>query len=207
MTRKLVVVSGGLGQPSSTRLLADALASAVVAALRDPENGTDTEVTVVELREAAHDIVNNLLTGFASPSLQASLDAVTSADAVLAVTPVFAASYSGLFKSFFDLLEPDALAGMPVLVAATGGTERHSLALDYALRPLFAYLRADVVPTGVFAATGDWGAVDDTDASGLVARIDRAAAELAQAVQHRAPRTAGSGGGDGFVPFAELLAR
>jgi FMN reductase len=207
MTRKLVVVSGGLGQPSSTRLLADALAGAVVAALDDPENGTDTEVTVVELREAAHDIVNNLLTGFASPSLQASLDAVTSADALIAVTPVFAASYSGLFKSFFDLLEPDALAGMPVLVAATGGTERHSLALDYALRPLFAYLRAGVVPTGVFAATGDWGAVDETGASGLLPRIDRAAAELALAVQHRAPRAEGSGEGDAFVPFAKLLAR
>ena len=205
MTRNLVVVSGGLGQPSSTRLLADAIAAATVAAIDETDN--ETVVTVVELREAAHDIVNNLLTGFASPSLQESLDAVTSADAVIAVTPVFAASYSGLFKSFFDLLEPDALAGVPVLLAATGGTERHSLALEYALRPLFTYLRAEVVPTGVFAATSDWGSVDETVASGLGARIDRAAAELAQAVVRRTPRAAGSSGADAFTPFAELLGR
>lgn len=206
MTRNLVVVSGGLGQPSSTRLLADAVASAVVAALGEKELGSDTVVTVVELREAAHDIVNNLLTGFPSPSLQESLDAVTSADAVIAVTPVFAASYAGLFKSFFDLLEPDALAGVSVLVAATGGTERHSLALEYALRPLFTYLRAEVVPTGVFAATSDWGAADERDATGLAARIDRAAAELAEAVVRHAPRAAG-GGAEEITPFAELLAR
>ena len=205
MTRNLVVVSGGLGQPSSTRLLADALAGAAVAALS--ETGEDTVVRVVELREAAHDIVNNLLTGFASPSLQESLDAVTSADAVIAVSPVYAASYAGLFKSFFDLLEPDALAGIPVLVAATGGTERHSLALEYALRPLFTYLRAEVVPTGVFAATNDWGAADEAGATGLVGRIDRAAAELAQAVLRRPPSTAGADGTEDFTPFAKLLAR
>ena len=203
MTRNLVVVSGGLSQPSSTRLLADTLAGATVTALGE----SDTVVTMVELREAAHDIVNNLLTGFASPSLQESLDAVTSADAVIAVTPVFAASYAGLFKSFFDLLEPDALAGIPVLVAATGGTERHSLALEYALRPLFTYLRAEVVPTGVFAATSDWGAPGELGAEGLVARIDRAATELAKAISRRAPRGAGSGGAVEVTPFAELLAR
>jgi FMN reductase len=204
MTRNLVVVSGGMGLPSSTRLLADALANAAVAALAEAGSG-DTTVTIVELREAAHDIVNNLLTSFASPSLQASLDAVTSADAVIAVTPVYAASYAGLFKSFFDLLEPGALAGVPVLVAATGGTERHSLVLDYALRPLFAYLRAEVVPTGVFAATGDWG-TSEAGASGLVDRISRAAGELSQAVLRRAPR-AETVEADEVVPFAELLAR
>lgn len=204
MTRNLVVVSGGLGQPSSTRLLADSLAAAVVAALDQFDSAT--AVTVVELREAAHDIVNNLLTGFASPSLQESLDAVTTADAVIAVTPIFTASYAGLFKSFFDLLEPDALAGIPVLVAATGGTERHSLALEYALRPLFTYLRAEVVPTGVFAATSDWGAAGEPGASGG-ARVDRAATELAQAVLRRVPRAAGSRGAEEVTPFAEMLAR
>ncbi|WP_181008696.1 NAD(P)H-dependent oxidoreductase, partial [Streptomyces sp. SM12] len=83
--------------------------------------------------------------------------AVTSADALIAVTPVYNASYSGLFKSFFDLVDPTALAGTPVIVAATGGTPRHSLVLDHAMRPLFGYLRALTVPTGVYAATADWG--------------------------------------------------
>ncbi len=67
---------------------------------------------------------------------------MTGADGVIAVTPVFTASYSGLFKSFFDLIDPTALTGTPVLIGATGGTARHSLVLDHALRPLFAYLRA-----------------------------------------------------------------
>jgi FMN reductase len=72
---------------------------------------------------------------------------------VIAVTPIFSASYSGLFKTFFDVLERGALAGKPVLIAATGGSERHSLALEHAVRPLFAYLRAVVVPTAVYAAS------------------------------------------------------
>ena len=76
------------------------------------------------------------------------LEQVTAADGIIAVTPIFSASYSGLFKSFVDILDKDALVGRPVLVGATGGTGRHSLALEYAMRPLFAYLRADVVPTG-----------------------------------------------------------
>ncbi len=110
--------------------------------------------------------------------------------AVVAISAVDPGSYSGLFKSFFDVLEPDALVGKPVLIAATGGTARHSLALEFALRPLFAYLRATVAPTGVFAATEDWasgdvasgavggGATNGGVTSGLAARIDRAAGEL-----------------------------
>ena len=89
------------------------------------------------------------------------------------VTPVFSASYSGLFKTFFDVLEAGVLDGKPVLVAATAGTARHSMVLEYALRPLFAYLHAVVVPTGVFAATDDFGD------RGLDVRVARAAGELA----------------------------
>ncbi|HEX2550133.1 MAG TPA: CE1759 family FMN reductase [Nocardioidaceae bacterium] len=170
----LVVISAGLSQPSSTRLLADRLTAAVQP--RVP----DAEVTVVELRDLAHEITNNLLTGFAAPKLQAAIDALTSADGAIFVTPIFTTSYSGLFKSFIDVLDPDALTDLPVLIAATGGTERHSLALDYAIRPLFAYLHAVVVPTAVYAASSDWGAsTGSASSSGLTDRIDRAAAELA----------------------------
>ena len=169
--KKLVVVSAGLSQPSSTRLLADRLTAAVTGRV-------DVEVTVIELRDLAHDITNNLLTGFAAPKLQAAIDALSTADGAILVTPIFTTSYSGLFKSFIDVLEPDALADLPIVIGATGGTERHSLALDYALRPLFSYLHAVVVPTGVYAASSDWGSVDAA-AGGLPERIDRAAAELA----------------------------
>ncbi|MFI6077972.1 FMN reductase [Actinoplanes sp. NPDC051343] len=178
--RSLVVVSAGLSQPSSTRLLADQLAAATAAASENPLG-----VRVVELRDLAHDIANHLLTGFPPPALKDALEAVASADALIAVSPIFSGSYSGLFKSFFDVLDKDALAGKPVLIAATAGTARHSLALEHALRPLFAYFRAVVVPTSVFAAADDWGA-DSADGL-LQSRITRAAGELARELQHRAP--------------------
>ena len=183
--RNLVVVSAGLSRPSSTRLLADQLAAATVTAAA----GHDTElsVSVIELRDLAHDIANHLLTGFPPATLREAQQRVEAADALIAVTPVFTASYSGLFKSFFDVLEKDALVDKPVLIAATAGTARHSLALEHALRPLFAYLRAAVVPTSVFAASDDWGA---DSADGLLrARITRAAGELAREMDRRAPAT------------------
>ena len=112
------------------------------------ERGIETEVDVFELRDYAHDITNNLLTGFAPPALESMIDAVVSADAIIAVTPIFSTSYSGLFKSFIDVLDPDALTGKPVLIGANAGTARHSLAIDYAIRPLFAYLHAEAVADG-----------------------------------------------------------
>ena len=174
---KLVAVSAGLSTPSSTRLLADRLAESARGELAAQGHDVDTEV--IELRELAVAVANNLVTGFPSPPLAAAIDAVTGAHGLIAVTPVFTASYSGLFKSFFDLIDPDALTGKPVLVAATGGTARHSLVLEHALRPLFAYLRATVVPTAVYAASEDWGSGGDEYTEGLPARIRRAAGELA----------------------------
>src|SRR4051794_18511133 len=171
MTRTVAVVTAGLSQPSSTRLLADRLATAVTVRLA--ASGEDALVEVVELRTLAHALADNLLTGFPSEELEAAVRTVSEADALVAVTPVFSASYSGLFKTFFDVLDKDALTGKPTVVAATAGSTRHSLVLEHAVRPLFAYLHAVVVPTGVFAATEDFG---DT---GLDVRITRAARELA----------------------------
>jgi FMN reductase len=183
--RTLVVISAGLSQPSSTRLLADQLSAAVVAAAGDL--GVLLDTRVIELRDLAHDITNTMLTGFAPAALRDALDAVAGADALVAVTPIFTASYSGLFKSFFDVLDADVLAGKPVLIAAAGGSARHSLALEHAVRPLFAYLRAVPVPTSVFAASEDWGG--DTTDGALRDRIERAAAELVREVDRREPAT------------------
>uniref|UniRef100_UPI002455A3E6 CE1759 family FMN reductase n=1 Tax=Nocardia farcinica TaxID=37329 RepID=UPI002455A3E6 len=172
---RIAVISAGLSQPSSTRLLADRLAAATARSL--PERAREAEVagpgftdaeftdaefngaefTVIELRDHAHDLANNLVTGFPSPALREVTEAVTTASGLIAVTPIFNASYSGLFKTFFDVLEPDSLTGMPVLLGATGGTERHSLALEHALRPMFAYLRSIVVPTAGEAAPAHGG--------------------------------------------------
>lgn len=191
-TRTLAVVSAGLGTPSSTRLLADRLAAAASEALA--ERGDEVRVEVVELREHAHDLTSMLLTGFASPALAEAIETVTHADAVIAVTPVFTASYSGLFKTFLDVLDPKALVGTPVLVGATAGTPRHSLVLEHAVRPLFGYLRAVVVPTAVFATAEDWGGGDGE----LAERIARAAGELADVVTG-----AGTRRRDPADPFAD----
>ncbi|WP_394768278.1 FMN reductase [Lacisediminihabitans sp.] len=181
VTRRIAVISAGLSQPSSTRLLADRIAQATVRRLA--EQGVDATVDVVELRDTAQDVTNNMLTGFANQKLEAVIESVTSADGLIAVTPIFTTSYSGLFKSFIDVLDPQALADMPVLIAATGGSERHSLALDYAIRPLFSYLHASTVPTAVYAASSDWGNGADAATSSLPERIERAAGELAAQVR------------------------
>lgn len=216
-TRTLAVVAAGLRQPSTTRLLADRLAEATVRALG--EQGVETRVESVELREHAHDLTNMLLTGFAVPRLQEVLDVVVGADGLIAVSPIFSGSYNGLFKTFFDVLEPGALHGMPTLLGATAGTARHSLALDHALRPLFVYHRAVVVPTGVFGATEDFGSTGasarpsaatgsgraDDGAPAIAVRVDRAARELAPLVAARTPRA----NRDPFAdptPFERLLA-
>ncbi|MFD7735393.1 FMN reductase [Kitasatospora phosalacinea] len=196
---ELVVVAAGLSVPSSTRLLADRLAEATARDLRDA--GREVHVRVVELRGLARDIADNLVTGFPPPALRDAVRAVEEADGLIAVTPIFSASYSGLFKSFADVLDRDALTGKPVLIAATGGTARHSLALEHAVRPLFSYLRAAVVPTAVFAASEDWGA---NGADGpLAGRIARAAGELAESLG--VPRTRAAEP-EQVVPFAQQLA-
>jgi FMN reductase len=213
--RSLVVVTAGLSQPSSTRLLADRLSAAAVAAAGSL--GVRLDVRVLELRDLAHDITNHLLTGFPPAALRDALDAVAAADVLIAVTPVFNASYSGLFKSFFDVVDSGALDDKPVLIAATGGTARHSLALEHALRPMFAYLHAITLPTSVFAASDDWGGDEalppgrlgrtaQTSTEGqLHDRVLRAADELAREVARREPVTVA----DPFAlttSFEELLA-
>jgi FMN reductase len=166
----LAVVSAGMSDASSTGMLADRLAEATREAL----DGVPVRIERVELRPLAHAVTDHLLTGFPAPALRTALDTVAGADALIAATPTFKASYSGLFKSFFDLVEEGALEDLPVLVAATGGSARHSLMLDAAMRPLFAHLKALVLPRGVYAATEDWAG------SSLDARVQRAGAQLAR---------------------------
>ncbi|TGJ94551.1 NADPH-dependent FMN reductase, partial [Actinotalea fermentans ATCC 43279 = JCM 9966 = DSM 3133] len=141
-----------------------------------------------------------------SGDLAEVIEKVTGADALVLVTPLFTTTYSGLFKSFVDILDKDSLQGVPVLLGATGGTSRHSLAVEYSMRPLFTYLHADVATTSVFAATDDWAAEGDSthDAGPLPARIRRAAKELATTVAAREPRTP-TGMFDGVPSFAQMF--
>jgi FMN reductase len=182
--RRIAVITAGLSTPSSTRMLGDRLAHAALAELR--ERGIEATSDVFELRDYAHDLTDNLLTGFAPPALEQMINTVVSADGIIAVTPIFSTSYSGLFKSFIDVLDPQALTGTPVLIGANAGTARHSLAIDYAIRPLFTYLHANPVPTGVFAASSDWGSAAD-EVAPLGSRVDRGAREFADAIAAREP--------------------
>ena len=213
MTRRVVVVTAGLTVPSSTRLRADQVAEATTSQVT--ARGESVEMDFIELREVAGELATFMVTGgIPTPRLTELRERVSAADGLIAVTPVFNGSYSGLFKMFFDALDPEALTGTPVLIGATAGSARHSLMLDFAMRPLFTYLHAVVVPTGVFAATEDFGG------GGLDERIARAAAELANAVvvagaDHVAgfapdPTARRRTSGTGLAPvadFAELLAK
>ncbi len=174
--RTVAVVTAGMGIPSATAKLGDRLGQATALALADHD--LTAKIERIEIRDVAHEAVNAALTHVNGPALQAALDAVTRADAVIAVTPVWNGSYSGLFKLFFDVLDEGALAGTPMVLAATGGTARHSLAIDQAMLPMFWMLKARPLPTPVFAATEEWGRT-----AGLTERIEQAAIELAAAVE------------------------
>jgi FMN reductase len=175
----LAVVSGGLREPSSTRLLADRIDAAV--RVEFARANLPATSSVIELRPLGRAIMDAMLTGFAGPDLASAFQSLVDADGLIAVTPAFNASFSGLFKSFFDVLPDETMADMPVLIAATGGTERHSLVLEHALRPMFSYLHAVVSPTGVYAATADFGS--QTGPSRLGERINKAATDFARLMQ------------------------
>ena len=175
---RIVALSAGLSTPSSTRMLTDQLSRAAAEQLG--RGGAEVDVQTIELREYAHDITDTMLTRFPGERLAMVIESVRAADAVIAVTPVFNVGPSGLFKMFFDALDIEIWKGKPVLLGATAGTARHSLAIDYAIRPMFGYLKAEVVPTAVFAASSDFGADTEgqADEQPLTARVQRAAAEL-----------------------------
>lgn len=201
----VVVVTAGTSIPSSSRLLGERLGEAAAAAAA--RDGNPVEVTQLELRTLAVSLANHLATRVPDARLRAAFDAVREADGVIAVTPVFNGSYAGLFKLFFDALDEGALAGRPVLLAATGGTPRHSLVVDHALLPLFYYLKAVVAPYPVFAATKDWA----SPGGKLEKRITRAADAFARLVvaTGRAEGAVRAAGGDDdleVVDFADLLA-
>lgn len=167
---RLAVVSGGTSDPSSTRMLADRIADRV--RMRAGDRDERVLVSVIDLRELATEISTALVSQLNGPKLTHAVEVLGAADGIIASAPVYKAAPSGLFSSFFHVLDNDLLIGKPVVLAATAGTARHALVLDDQMRSLFAYLRTLTVPTSVFAASEDW------NSRGLGSRIDRAAFEL-----------------------------
>jgi FMN reductase len=203
-TFRLAVVSAGTGDPSSTSLLADRIAERATALAG--RRGHTVTVSVIELREISADVSTALTSQLITPRLQQAITALGEADGIIAATPVYKAAPSGLFTSFFDVLDNDLLIAKPVVLAATAGTARHALVADDQMRPLFAYLRTMTVPTSLFAAPEDW-----SDPA-LAERIDRAALELVLLMEsgfarkvkdeswHRYQHEYGSAGG-GEIPI------
>jgi FMN reductase len=171
----LVVVTAGTSDPSSTRMLADQVAQRVADLAG--RRGNEVVTRVIDLRELATEITTAMLSQLVGPKLQKAIDALGEADGIVASTPVYKAGPSGLFTSFFQVLDNDLLIARPVVLAATAGTGRHALVVDDQLRSLFAYLRTVVVPTSLFAAPEDWGD------PALNKRVDRAALELVLLVE------------------------
>lgn len=183
--KKIVVVEAGLSTLSSTNMVAESVAGATESQIS--RRGEGLEVSYVHIKEYSHELATMMSTGVLTPKLAEVQEEISHASAIIAATPVFSASYSGLFKLFFDAMGTDALNHMPVVIVATAGTPRHSLVLESAMRPLFIFLRANVMTTGVFAATEDLGGFDGVTerseaAKSLESRINRAAAELAAAI-------------------------
>ena len=175
----LAVVTAGLSEDSTTTRLGEAIAKAASDAVDNA--GQHVDIKVIQLRDLAHGLTDMMITHVASPAVQDAIDTVLNADGLVAASPTYKASYSGLFKQFFDVIDESALENLPTVVAATGGSPRHSLVLDTALRPLLSYLKALVLPLGIYAASEDWGHED------LQRRIDRVGASLAAVVLAGSP--------------------
>lgn len=171
---RLVAINAGVSDPSSTRMLVDQMAQKTIDQLAAAHRVT--ALTIIDLAPLAVDIAKAMVAGFPGEKLQAAIDSLASADALVAATPVYKAGMSGLFKSFFDLVDNDLLIAKPVLLGATAGTPRHAMVADDQMRPLFAFLRAIPVPTSIFVAPDDWGT------SALGNRVERGAVELSQFV-------------------------
>lgn len=171
---RYLVISAGMGDQSAL------IMREIAQSLRDVDPGSEADVDVVALRDYIPELAS-ALTIVAPERLRRLFADVAKADGVVLHTSIMNASFSGLLKLFLDVLPEGTLAGVPVLMVGTGGTPRHSLALDYALRPVLTYLRAQVLPTTVFVATSDWGSQADAVRS-IDERIERGARELVDAV-------------------------
>lgn len=147
----IVAVSGGLNHPSKTESLIQAI-------LDELSKATPINIHFIKFSEIGHLLGGAIYRNQLPQRVQDDLAAVEAADALIVGTPVYRASFTGLFKHFFDFVEQTALADVPVLLAASGGSDRHALVLEHQLRPLFSFFQAQTLPIGVYATDRDFNA-------------------------------------------------
>ncbi len=121
--------------------------------------------------------------------MQDDLATVENADALIVGTPVYRASFTGLFKHFFDFVEQNALIDVPVLLAASGGSERHALVLEHQLRPLFSFFQAQTLPIGVYATDRDFSPEYTVQSELLNERINLAITRAVPVLQWEAAKS------------------
>ncbi len=167
---KFVGFAGSSSRPSRTRNLVEAITTTAARRI-------GATSTIYDLNEIHPSLGSTLEPSKAPPDLVELIEAITNADALIVGSPVYKGTYTGLFKHLFDLIEPKALKDKPIVLSATGGSERHALVLDHGLRPLFAFFSADIVATGVYATETDFADYRPSSSS-LLSRIDRVALEL-----------------------------
>lgn len=175
---KVVGVSGSLHAPSKTTALVTSIIDAVGRRSR-------IHSQVIELAEIGPALAGALRREDLAPEVIAALEAIEGADLLVVASPVYRASFTGLFKHLFDFVGQYALVGHPVLLAATGGGERHALIIEHQLRPLFGFFQAITLPLGVYASTTDFDGYELTDASAR-ARIEDAVSRGLPLVEHAA---------------------
>jgi len=178
----IVTVSGSLQTPSKT----DALLAAVVAAIG--RHDSETQHSVIEIAQIGALLAGTVSRDQAAPELEAALDAVGRADLLIVGSPVYKGSYTGLFKHFFDLLDQKALTDIPVLLTATGGSDRHALVIDHQLRPLFGFFGALALPLGIYAIPEHFDGYTIASEK-LLDRVELAARQALFAVGTRQPAT------------------
>ncbi|WP_322048397.1 FMN reductase [Paraburkholderia sp. J67] len=179
---KVVVVSGGLAKPSRTLVLVRALADALASA-------RPVQTRVIELSSIGARLGAVLQRAALPDDLEEHVRAIETADVLIVGSPVFRASYTGLFKHLFDLVHHESLTDVPVLLAATGGSERHALMIDHQLRPLFSFFQARTLAPTVYASEADFRDYAIVNPA-LRERISRTIARIAPQLAPRDPHAA-----------------
>lgn len=169
---RVVAVSGSLHEPSKTTALIRAIADAVA-------ERAEVEIQVIELTDIGPSLAGALRRDHLPANVEEKLVAIETADLLIVGSPVYRASFTGLFKHLFDFVGQYELVGKPVLLAATGGGERHALIIEHQLRPLFSFFQALTLPLGVYAS--------DTDFDGYVIASDVLRSRISLAAERALP--------------------
>ncbi|MET2832220.1 FMN reductase [Mesorhizobium shangrilense] len=175
MSKKLVVgISGNLTRPSKTKAFISQIAG-------ETANRIGATSAIFDIEDFGPSLPTARRLGDLDPAARAIIEQLASADVLVAGSPTFKGSYTGLFKHLFDLLDPASLRGKPVILAATGGGERHSLLVEHQLRPLFGFFEALTMPTAIYASDKDF-ADGILVSEAIHARAQQAVAEVSRIV-------------------------